>query len=34
MKWSKNKARSKLLGEQWFQGRTGYVSSHYLSNEK
>uniref|UniRef100_A0A7S3MYE8 Uncharacterized protein n=1 Tax=Strombidium inclinatum TaxID=197538 RepID=A0A7S3MYE8_9SPIT len=23
MNWSKDKARTKLLGDQWFQGRTG-----------
>lgn len=27
MKWSKEQARSILLGEQWFQGRTGVRSS-------
>ncbi len=35
MNWSKDQARSKLLGEQWFQGRTGYSykTSKYEGDE-
>ena len=33
MKWSKEEARSILLGEQWFQGRTG-VNQQTPTKEK